>query len=173
MKIWILAVLAALILAVYAVPTFYEAGTQSNILRVARTVATDLMDARFSSLSNSGDCSIHLIRTGRQGYTISNGDKVIKTVYLDQIAPRVVYSSLLDGKNAVIENDTFIFKGVRNMNEQTVKDHDSVFFNDLASENKKSFKDIIRLYLDKDTYNIKLFRVYEVKENGDLVFKEI
>lgn len=173
MKIWALAVIAALILVVYAVPTFYEAGTQSNILRVARTVATDLMDARFSSLSSSGDCSIHLIRTGRQGYTISNGDKVIKTVYLDQIVPSVVYSSLLDSKNAVIDNGTFIFKAVRNTNEPVVKDHDSIFFNDLVGENKKSLKNIIRLYIDKDTYNIKLFRVYEIKDNGDLVFKEI
>jgi type II secretory pathway pseudopilin PulG len=173
MKIWILAILAAAILAVYAVPTFYEAGTQRKVIRVARTMAEDLMQARFQSLSGSDNNGIRLVRTGRQAYTIFSGDKVIKTAYLDQTDPTVVYSSLLDTKGAVIEKDSFIFKTVRNINEPATKGHDSIFFNDKTSEEKGSLKNIIRLYIDKDTYNIKLFRVYEVKDNGDLVFKEI
>jgi hypothetical protein len=173
MKIWILAVLAAVILVVYAVPTFYEADTQRKVLRTARVMAEDLMNARFLSLSGSGSYGVRLLKTGRQGYTIFNGDKVIRTVYLDQVSPLAVYSSLLDSKDAVIENNTFVFKPVRNINEPAPRGGDSIFFNAMADENKRSFKNIIRLYIDKDTYNIKLFRVYEVKENGDLVFKEI
>ena len=173
MKIWTLAILASVILAVYAVPTFYEAGTQRKVLKVARVMAEDLMNVRFLSLNGSGNHGVRLIKTGRQGYTIFNGDKAIKTFYLDQTAPSVVYSSLLDTKDAVIEDDTFVFKAVRNINEPTQKGRDSIFFNAQADENKKSLKNIIRLYIDKDTYNIKLFRVYEVKDNGDLIFKEI
>lgn len=166
-KIWILAILAAIILVVYAVPTFYDAGTQKKVIKVARIMAEDIMYARSHSLSSSDNYGIRLIRTGRQGYAIFSGDKVIKTVYLDQTDPTVVYSSLFD------TNDTFIFKAVRDISEVSAKDHDSIFFNALASENKKVLKNIIRLYIDKNTYNIKLFRVYEIKENGDMVFKEI
>lgn len=173
MKFWILAIVAVLILTVYSVPTFYEACTHKKIIKVARTMSEDLLQARLISLKGTEAVSVRLIRTGRQGYVISSGTKVIKTVYLDQIEPSVVYSSLFDKKAAVIEGDSFVFNKVREPGAKGPEGHDSIFFNRKLDEAKGLLNNIVRIYIDKGSYNIKLFRVYEVKDNGDLVFKEI
>jgi hypothetical protein len=173
MKLWLLAFFVAIILAIYAVPTFYDAGKERKIIKTARSMAQELVETRFLALNKGSDYSIRLIKSGRHGYSIFNGEKILKTVYLDEAAPDVIYSSLFDGKGAAIEKDAFTFKAVKDINTAATKGADSIFFNDKSSEDKKSPNRIIRLFIDKDTYDIKLFRVYEVKDNGDLVFKEI
>ena len=166
MKLWVIVFVACLILVVYAVPTFYEASIEKRILSTARLVTKDLIESRFFCVSKGVEYKITFITNDRQGYSIYNGDKLLKTVYLDQIGTDVVYSSLFKDKEVV-------FKPVRDPNATTLNDYYSIFVNDKTKEAKKDLKSVIQIYINKNSYEIKLFRAYSVQNNGDLVFKEI
>ena len=164
MKLWILVLVVCVIVVIYAVPTFYEAGIEKKIIKVARTMTKDLIEVRFLCLSSAKEYKVTFITGDHQGYGIYEGDKLLRTVYLDQIEAGVVYSSLLKDKE-------IIFKPVRDVN--VPDDYYSVFLNDPTKESKKDMNSIIQIYINKSSYEIKLFRRDGVQDNGDLVFKEI
>ena len=181
-KTWIILVILSLTVAIYSVPTFYEAGAKRRVIKSARTIAQDLIDTRYLSLSTGTAHGIHFIRTGRQGYKVfldtnNNGsldvdDKIVKTVYLSDLDSTTVYSALLDDKGIVFDKDTFVFKPL--IDDKNIPlGSNSIFLTDISSENKKSFDRIIRVFVDRNTYNIKILRVLEVKDNKDIIFKEI
>jgi hypothetical protein len=170
MKLWVIAFIISVILVIYAVPTFYDAATDRRILKTARIISKDLVSTRLSCLSKGTEYKVTFTVDGRQGYNIYSGDKILKTVYLDQIDPHVMFSTSFNDKGAVFENNTIIFKPVRNINEPVVAGYDSIFLNDKTREAKKNLKGVVRIYINKNSYEIRLLKVSKIKDNGDIVF---
>lgn len=170
MKLWVLAFIVSVILVIYAVPTFYEAATDKRVLKTALAISKDLISTRLSCLSKGTEFKVAFIMDGRQGYSIYSGDKIIKTVYLDQIDPHVMFSPSFNDKGAVFENNTIVFKPVRNINDPVVAGYDSIFLNDKTREAKKNLKGIVRIYVNKNSYEIRLLKVSKIKDNGDIIF---
>jgi len=173
MKLWVLVFFVSVILIIYAIPTFYEAGVEKRVIKTARLITKDLIGIRFLCLSKGTEYHVTFITTGRQGYNIFDGTKLLKTVYLDQIDSNVVFSSLFNDKGVIFENNTVVFKPVREVNTSVQDGYDSILLNNNTKESKKDLKSVVRIYINKNSYEIKLFRVHSIKENGDLVFKEI
>jgi len=166
MKLWILAFVAAMILGVYSVPTFYEAGIQKRVIKTARAMTKDLIETRFLCLSQGTEYKVTFVAEGRSGYNIYNNGKLVKTVYLDQIGSDVVFSSLFN-------DGDLVFNPVRDPNAAIPDDHYSIFINDRTKESKKDMSSIIQIYINKNTYEVKLFRLYSIRDNSDLIFKEL
>ena len=166
MKLWILAFVVSVILVVYSVPTFYDAAIEKRTIKTARIIIKDLIDTRFLCLSTNTEYKVTFITNERYGYSLHNGDKLLKTVYLDQIDANVVYSSLFKSKD-------LIFKPVRDVNTAKTDGYSSIFLNDRTKESKNDFNSVIQIYINNNSYEIKLYRAYGVKDNGDLIFKEI
>ena len=170
MKLWVIAFIVSVILVVYAIPTFYEAATEKRILKTARLITKDLIETRYLCLSKGTEYSVTFITDQRPGYSIHSGDKLLKTVYLDKTDSDIVFSSLFNNKGVVLENNTIIFKPVRDDKTPVAEGYDSIFLNDRTKEFKKDLNSIVRIYINKNSYEIKLLKVKKVTDDGDIVF---
>ena len=170
-------IICFVILVVFSVPVFHDAVVDARVLRVARTIAKDLMIVKRTATKESKNCGIHF-NLNNNSYTLfydSNndglfnyGDKGFKTVYLDQLAKNVVYSRLLDKADSWFKNATVVFDLYGKLVDPDINKN-SVFLISLRNEQDKQKDRITRVYVGVDG-RIDILRVDKVLDNGDISF---
>ncbi|MFH1223289.1 MAG: hypothetical protein V1647_02975 [Pseudomonadota bacterium] len=177
MKWWIIGVLLFAVIVVYSIPTINEAVIEKKVIKTARIVATDIINARLKAVQTKQAYGIIFIKTPTPAYKIfididwdgifDGEDKLVKEVFLSSIEKGVIYSKMFDDKGVVLKDDTFVF-GVEKQNSG-----DSQFFIYDKDEQKQRAQNAIRVYIDPASENVKLLIVKELTKDGDLVFDEL
>ncbi|MEI6092377.1 MAG: hypothetical protein WCQ47_01690 [bacterium] len=182
MKIIIIVLLILSVFSVFSAPTFYEAYMEHRVLKAARVVADDMISARRYSIQSGKDYGVMFAKDKEQGYyvfldnnsdgTFDQGDTVIKSVNLKNINSHIKFSNLFDSKGVVFRNNTVVFSG-SGKTPSVEPSHDSVFIVNERDDRKGITDKIVRIYVNKDTNEIRILRVTDKTDAGDLVFGEI
>ncbi|MCX6111753.1 MAG: hypothetical protein NTY22_00470 [Proteobacteria bacterium] len=183
MKVIVIVLLLFLVLLAYEAPTFYEAYIEHDVLRVSRNIASDLIWARRQSIKTSNNYGVVFIKGQNPGYYIfidkdNNGkfdmnDTVIKTVNLKDISSYVKFSNAFDDKDVVFMENTFVFNSLPQPLQQSAPGHDSIFLINKNDDVKGVMERMIRVYVDKTTNDIKILRIKETTDKGDIIFADI
>lgn len=182
MKIIVIVFLLLSIFTAFAVPTFYDAYTEHRVLKASRQIAEDLIRVRRYSIQSNKDYGVMFVKDKLHGYYIfldnnSNGvfdygDTSIESVNLKNINKHIKFSNTLDDKGVVFRNNTVVFNGSGKIQADETG-HDSIFIVNERDERKGITDRIIRIYVDRATNDIRILRVTDKTDSGDLVFGDI
>lgn len=170
MKWTIAAGLCFLIIVVFSIPIFHDAAVQGRVLKVARTIASDLMALRHASLKHNSNCGMSFDRA-KNSYTTFCAGNAIKVVPLDKISKGVVLSDLFKVVGTTFENDTVTF-GPDGKQVSNDANKNSVFLIDKRDEKEGVKENVIRIFIGIDG-KIDILKVDKIFDNGDLAFEPL
>jgi len=178
---WIIpAILCFVIIVIFTVPIFHDAGVDGRVIKVSRTVASDLMFAKHLALKEGKNCGV-FFNIGKNTYTVfydlntdgffNYGDQSIKTVVVDALSKGVVYSNFFNVTGAVFNNNTVVF-GMYGKLFKPETNKNSIFFISSRDEQDGLKNKAIRVWVDVDG-RIDILKVEKVLDTGDLVFEPL
>ena len=184
MKIIITALLLLSILVAYTVPTFYEAYLEHKVLHVARHMASDIIWARRESIKTGKNYGVVFIKGQNPGYYIfmdrdGNGkfdasDFVSKKETLNNINSDVKFSDFFDDKDVVFKDNTYVFSGAGfTTPKESSQGYDSIFLVNSSDQEKGIMERLVRIYINRNTNDIKILRVKGKTPKGDVIFTDI
>ena len=172
--------LLILVLVVYSIPIFHEAGVQKRVLKISLNIISDLMDARHNGLKEGKNCGLYF-NTQMHNYDVfyddnkdglyDASDTLIKKVQFNETVKDVVYSKLFDQTGSVFDNNTVIFDHYGKVFKPQIGKN-SIFIIGQRDEADKVNRNVTRIMVT-DNGKIDLLKVTKVFPNGDLAFKPI